>query len=240
MGKNQAMRTAIETTRPDRLLSARTRARFCWVLLCVAPLAAPAADIIDRIAVSVGNRVITASDLDREIRVTAFLSGAKPDFSAESTRATADRMIDQVLIRRELELSRYPVAASEEIVPALEDFKKKQYPNEEDYRRALESYGITELDVKDELWWQRTLLMFLGTRFRSGVQVSEQELRDYYSNVVEPAAKKANPGEASAFEDYRDQIEEKLAGERVDRDVEIWLKEARKRTEVVYHEEVLR
>ena len=35
--------------------------------------------IIDRVAVSVGNRVITESDIVREIRVTAFLNGAEPD-----------------------------------------------------------------------------------------------------------------------------------------------------------------
>src|SRR5208283_3476998 len=51
------------------------------------------AEIVDRIAVSVGNRVITTSDLDRQIRVSAFLNGAKADQSAPARRAMAERMV---------------------------------------------------------------------------------------------------------------------------------------------------
>jgi hypothetical protein len=54
---------------------------------------------------------------------------------------------------------------------------------------------------------------------------------------VEPAARVAHPGEPVALEDYRDQIESKLTGQRVDHDVDAWLQEARKRTEIVYHKE---
>ena len=60
-----------------------------WVLaaLAVVVLAITArGEIIDRIAVSVGNRVIAESDLNREIRVAAFLDGVKPDFSPAGIR----------------------------------------------------------------------------------------------------------------------------------------------------------
>src|ERR1035441_10121619 len=93
------------------------RVRKPWVLAALAfavlAIAAPA-EIIDRIAVSVGNRVITESDLHREIRGAAFLDGVKPDFSPAGQLATAQRMVEQVLIRRELEISRYPVPSAAE------------------------------------------------------------------------------------------------------------------------------
>ncbi len=210
------------------------------LLLLLVPLATPAADLLDRIAVSVGNRVITTSDIDREIRINAFLAGAKPDFAPAARRATAERMVEQTLVRRELETSRYPIPAASEIEPALDDFKRTQFAGEDEYRRALESYGITEQDVKDQLLWQRTLLMFLGVRFRSGVQVTADEIRDYYDRVVEPAAKAAHPGQVPTLENYREQIEEKLTGDRVDRDMDAWLREGRKRTEIIYHDEAFR
>ena len=55
------------------------------------------ADIIDRIAVSVGNRVITVQDIEREIRVNAFLNGVAPDLSRAGRRATAEKTIDDHL-----------------------------------------------------------------------------------------------------------------------------------------------
>jgi len=60
-------------------------------------------EIIDRIAISVGKHVITTSNLDREIRVNAFLNESPPDFSPAGKRATAGRMVEQALVRDELE-----------------------------------------------------------------------------------------------------------------------------------------
>lgn len=194
--------------------------------------------IIDRIAVSVGNRVITTSDLDREIRVTAFLNGTKPDFSPAAKRATAERMVDQRLVRSELETSRYPVPAAAEVIPELERFKKKFYASDEDYRRALAADGISEDDLKAQLLWQRTLLLFIDVRFRPGVQVSAQETQDYFDKTVAPAVRAARPGQAPRLEDYRGEIEDKLAGDKVDQEVERWVQLARRRTRVDFHEEV--
>jgi hypothetical protein len=42
------------------------------------------------------------------------------------------------------------------------------------------------------------------------------------------------------LEDYRDQIETTLAGQRADKQMDTWLQEARKRLEIVYHDEVFR
>lgn len=194
--------------------------------------------VIDRIAVSVGNRVVTTSDLDREIRVTAFLNGTRPDLSPAAKRATAERMVDQRLVRNELETSRYPVPKISEVIPELEQFKKKYFAGDEDYRRALAADGITEDDLKDELLWQRTLLLFVDVRFRPGVQVTAQEVQDYFDKMVAPPARAAHPGQAPRLEDYRSEIEDKLTGGKVDQEIERWLEQARTRTRIVFHQEV--
>jgi hypothetical protein len=75
----------------------------------------PRAEIVDRIAVSVANRVITQSDLERQIRVTAFQNDKNPNFSSANKRVVAEKMIEQKLIQRELENSRYPVPSPEEL-----------------------------------------------------------------------------------------------------------------------------
>lgn len=195
------------------------------------------ADIIDRIAVSVGNRVITVQDIEREIRVNAFLNGVAPDLSRAGRRATAEKMVEQKLIQRELETSRYPQADAAEIEPVLGDFKAAHFKDDADYKRGLADYGVTEQDVREEMLWQRTLLRFIGIRFRPGVQVSDRDIRKYFDETVAPAARAAHPGEPAPLEDYRGQIEEKLTGDRADEEMNRWLNEARKRNEIVYHEE---
>ena len=211
------------------------RRGFQAVVLASAAIAH--AEIIDRIAVSVGNSVLTATDLDREIRVTAFLNSMPPDFTPASKRATAERLIEQKLIRREIELSRYPVPDAAMAEPAFEE-SRTHFKSGDDFRRALAEYGITEQDVRDQLLWQLTLLRFIEVRFRPGVQAADQDIQDYFEKVVKPTAEAAHPGEPVTLDDYRDKIAETLTGQRADRELDNWLKETRKRTEIVFHEEL--
>jgi hypothetical protein len=212
--------------------------RFTGLLLAIAALAQ--AVIIDRIAVGVGNRVITVADIEREIRVTAFLNGVPPDLSPTARRAAADRMVEQRLIRNELETSRYPIPGAAEVERVLAEFRKEHYPDAAAYRKALDQAGVAEQEVKDEILWERTLLLFIEVRFRSAVQVSDQDIQDYFENVVEPAARTARPGLPVSLSDFRDQIEKTLTGQREDRQVDRWLAEARRHTTIVFHEEVFR
>jgi hypothetical protein len=209
------------------------RAALLFLSLC--PLTH--AEIIDRIAVSVGNSVITTSDVDREIRVTAFQSGAQPDLSPANRRATAQRMVEQKLIRREMELSHYPLPSTAEVDFLIDQLRMMRYPTDDGYHQALAEYGITEQDLRDELLWQLTLLRFIEVRFRPGVRVSDQEIQDYFDKQVRPAALAAHPGQPVSLEDYRNQIENRLAEQQTDKEVDAWLQDARKRTEIVFHDE---
>ena len=196
-------------------------------------------EIIDRIAASVGNRVITASDLDRELRVAAFQDGVKLDFGPALKRAAVEAMIQQKLIRAELANGRYPLPGPAELAPAIEQFKKAHFKNDPEYRAALAQYGIREEDFTELLLWQRTLLLFIQVRFETGVQLGAQEVEEYFTRTVKPAAEAAHPGQSALLEDYRDQIERTLIGQRADSQMDIWLSDVRKRTNVVLHEEVL-
>jgi hypothetical protein len=180
------------------------------------------ADLIDRIAVSVGNRVITQSDLERQIRVVAFQNGVKPDLSPANRRAMANKMIQQKLIQLDLETSRYPQPIPAELTPAVEEFKKTHFMDSAEYQRALAAYGITEQDLLDLLVWQRTLLNFIEIRFETGVQVTEAEV-DAYARE-----KKMTTADA----------ERALISQRADEQADQWLRDVRRRTEVIVHEEV--
>ncbi|PWU07478.1 MAG: hypothetical protein C5B51_09975 [Terriglobia bacterium] len=173
-----------------------------------------------------GSNVITVFDLDREIRLTAFLNNAKPDLSPANKRATAERLVEQQLIRREIALGQYPVPEPSAVGPLPANLPR------------IAEYGLTEQEVKDALLWQLTLLRFVEVRFRPGIQVSDQKIRDYFEKVVEPAARAARPGTDITIEDYREQIEATLTGQRSDRELNTWMNDARKRTDIIYHDEV--
>jgi hypothetical protein len=222
--------------------SAKIRTVPSFALFAAAILLAAGlhADIIDRIAASVDSRVITQSELERQIRVAAFQDGAKPDLSAAHKKATLQTLIDQKLIQLDLENSRYPAPEASELNPVVDQFKKEHFPTEGAYQRELADYGITDADFRDLLLWQRTLLSFIEVRFTSGVQITDKEIEDYFDKTVKPAAEAAHSDQPVRLDDYRAQIEKNLAAQRADRQLETWLAGARRRTQIIVHEEVLK
>ncbi len=206
------------------------------IAIFVAAAIAPA-ETIDRIAVAVGNRVITASDIERQLRLAGFLSGTKPEFTVEARRRMAETMVDQKLVGRELETARYPEPSASELDTVFADFKRDYFSSDAEYRKALAEAGLTEADVKQQLLWQRRWLSFVGVRFRPAVQVTDAEIREYYEASVLPAAKATNPDATFTLEEFRDAILTKLSGDRVDQAMSQWLAEMRQRTEIVFHEE---
>lgn len=210
------------------------RARLITGFLLLACFAR--SEIIDRVAVIVGNQVITASEILLEIRLTAFQNGDPPDFTPAFRRKAADRLIEQKLIRKEMELGRYPTPVPADAQTLLEQTKKQRFKTEDLYREALAKYGITEGDLKSQLLWQATLLRFIDIRFRPGVRVSADEIRTYFNKELPELQKKTGQSKIS-LDEFRDKIEEALTDERIDKQMDDWLQETRKRTRIVFNEE---
>ena len=224
--------------------------RPIYIAILLAGLAAVAgAEIIDRIAVSVGSRVITETDLDREIRITAFLNNAPlrsrlgtsrlgtSRLGNEEKREAAERMVDQTLLRSELEASRYPPPSAADTEAALQE-EKARFGDDAAYRRALAEYGVGEDDLKARLTWQLTLVRFIDVRFRPGIQIGEEEIRKYFDDHMRAGLMEAHPGQTPSVDDQRAGIEQTLISQAANQQVEQWLKEARRRTHIQYHDEV--
>jgi hypothetical protein len=185
------------------------------------------AEVIDRVAVTVDHQVITHSRVLEEIRLAAFQNREKPDFSAAARRRVADRLVERLLIEREMELTRFPSPPASEAARAIEQLKRER--PEEPFAEALAAYEICEQALREFLLSQAAVLRFLEGRFRPQVQVSEAEVRACYQ--------KREPKTTSALEQARAECEAALTAAGVDQEVDRWLREVRARVRVVYREE---
>jgi hypothetical protein len=123
--------------------------------------------IIDRVAVVVGNHVITESEVLAEVRLTELMNGQPLDLGPEARKAAADRLVDQQLIRNELELATYPKPTPQEGEAMLRKFREEHFPSVARYRAALQTYGVTEEALKDYLLWQLAVMRFTDVRFHT-------------------------------------------------------------------------
>ena len=183
--------------------------------------------VIDRIAVVVNRHPIKASDIDHDVRLTNFLNAARPNPTPEERKAAVERLIDQELIRSEVASGRYPRATDKDAQALLDQIKRDRFGNSDArLRTALSQYGVTYEELRAQLLWQLTALRFINERFRSGVLVSDDEIRKYYEQ------------HRSAFHDPFEKVSEtirtSLEGEQVNQQFETWLAEARKSAEINY------
>jgi hypothetical protein len=199
---------------------------FC-ALLC--------AEVLDRVAVSIGNQVITESQLSQEIRLDSFLNNEPPDFSTASKRAAADRLIEQKLVRKEMEMGRYPAASAQEAADIIQNLLKTRASDAADFDRQLKAAGITLAELQEHLLWGLTLSHFIDLRFRPAVQVTGSDVEKYYREQVLP---KAGGPQKPSLADVRTSIEESLRAERSDSQLDAWLKDIRSHTTIDYAKEV--
>ena len=193
-------------------------------------------ETLDRIAVAIEKHVITESEVLRDLRVSAFIDQKPPDLSGASKRKAADRLIDQYLILQEAALSHITLLTVAETQAPL-DHLKAQYGA--DYQAALARYFITEQDVIDQLAEGLRTLRFTDLRFRPEIQLSTDDLTDFYNTLVQ-GWKRENRSPIPSFEESRDTVEKLLTDQRTMQSLDRWLGATRTETKIRYRDEVFK
>ncbi len=183
--------------------------------LLLFPLLLAAADVVDRVAVVIGKTVITESEIVDSMRVTEFFNDAPVDFSPEKRRAAAELLVDQQLLRNEMSASRFAMPSAGDADKVFREFVAQHYQGADTYSAALQKYGITEEQLKEQLTWQLALIRFTEFRFPADL---------------------AAPPEGAASQSGADR-QATPAPESVDQQMENWLKDARKNTRVTFKSE---
>jgi len=123
---------------------------LAWCLILVS-LGGPSliwADTLDRIAVTVGKEVITESQIVMDLEVIAFLDHKAADLSAAAKRASAERLVDQVLILREAEESHVTLPSTEAAKGLV-----APYAAESGYQQTCNATGFPSRLLR-RIFWQ--------------------------------------------------------------------------------------
>lgn len=190
---------------------------------------------IDRIAVTVGKQVITESDVIRDLRVSALLDQKPLDLSGAEKRKAADRLVDQALILQEATFSRVATASPEDEARMLAQVKA-QYQGDSEYRAALGRYRVIESELVNHLMAGLRALRFTELRFRPEVQVSPEEIREFYDKIAEETKSKDPTAPVPDFEASQAQMERLLMDQRVAQALDRWLGAQRNDTDIRYRE----
>lgn len=146
------------------------------------------AGIVDRLAITVGSQVITELQIDEEIRVTSFLDHQTLNRNALIRTAAADRLINQLLVKREMELSEYPLPEPGEI-DAYENQVRATFPSALDFDQEMKRFHLSERILRNHLALQLTTIRFVELRFHTNVT---GQTEDGLNSWLEESRKQAN------------------------------------------------
>ncbi len=208
------------------------------ILLLASPwtVSPAAAEIIDKVAAVVGKGVITASEVEEQLRLEALFNRDPIDLSKGKRRDTLARLIDRRLVEQEIAAKNFHPATVDDVTQELAALERRAARNGAVFKRELESHGLTKEDVEQFLVRQANVERFVDFRFKTGLDVSAQAVEAYYKESFLPEMRRLQ-AEAPALEEVRDKITAVLMEERAESMLEVWLKETRARTRVVIIED---
>ena len=198
------------------------RAAILGLLLSAATVLR-AGEVLDRIVVTVNGHAILQSDWQDEVRYESFVAGRSPQNVTPPDRKVAlDRLIDQELLREQMNLAESKATPPEDIEKQFEA-EKKDYAKDHGpvpWITALATYHLTEADIRDHIALELSQLRLVDAHLRSAIQVQPDDIAAYYKDHFgSPAAgsQKINLQEATP------QIRELLTQEKMNELLSAWL-----------------
>jgi peptidyl-prolyl cis-trans isomerase SurA len=149
--------------------------------------------VLDRVVAVVNNRPILWSDVEDEIRLSVLDTGARQ--SEVTPQRALELLIRRTLIEQQIrqEDLRALTPTQDEINARLEEIRR-QLPacirqdcaSDKGWKTFLAAHDLTEESVENYFRHRLEILRFIEQRFRQGIQISQEQIEDYYRNTLLP------------------------------------------------------
>ncbi|MBS1822504.1 MAG: peptidylprolyl isomerase [Acidobacteria bacterium] len=189
--------------------------------------------LIDAVVAVVNGEVILESDVDEERRFESIqpYRGSAAEFSRDRA---VQRLIDRTLILQQAALEPEDSAVSDQALNAQLQTLRKDIPEcsqfhcetDAGWASYLNSKGFTVSEFQDRWRKRMELLRLIEVRFRNGIRISDDEIRNYYETTMLPEYAKQKVA-APKLETISQRIEEVLLQQQVGNLLRDWLKSLR-------------
>ena len=189
-----------------------------------------AAGTIDRVVAAVGNRAITASDVEREYRMELLLEGKDPaggNPDPAMLDPVRDRLIDRMFLDEEAGADSVEVAPDD---PAVDERIKallRKFSNPSLLAADLKKLGLDEGALRRHLAEEERVLRVIDERLRPLAAVEPWEIETYYWQTFTPEVARQGEGSAPPLAEVESRIREILTQQKIDKLLAEWLKTLR-------------
>lgn len=181
---------------------------------------------IDRVVAVVNKKVITQSDWDEQERFEALVNGRAPE-SVEFSLASLDRLVDQQLMREQIDHVRFEPLSPEQIATQVAGIRKQVAPGLDNiqWRELLAKYALSEAEFSARVTAQVEVMRFVDLRFRPSVHVDSDGVDKYYQQSLVPELMKAGaPADAvPPLKEVEPKIRSILQEQKLNEMLRMWL-----------------
>jgi hypothetical protein len=180
---------------------------------------------VDGIAARIEGDIVTESQLNELAGFQRLVDG-----KASSRADLLRELTDQWIVNTEASTVRFSRPKSEDVTQAYDDLAKR-YPSATAFQTAIADSGLTVTAVRRQLELQIFLEQFIEYKFRTGAQVSENQIQDYYNGEFTKEAK-ARGESVPPLEDVHADIRRLLTERAINVRAGKWLDDTRSRLRV--------
>jgi peptidyl-prolyl cis-trans isomerase SurA len=213
--------------------------RLLIVVFLVAGIAALAplswaGDVVDRIVATVNGQIILQSDWEDALRYQALVDNqALGSVGLDRRKAALDHLIDQELLKQQMQSSDFRHASEEEVAKRIEEIRK-QYPDavtENGWKTRLDKYGISEAELRHRAALEIDLTRLVDAHLRPTVSIDSKSIESYYNQELLPQLRQSGAA-AVPLAQVTPQIKELLTEQKVNELLVAWLQTLRSGSEI--------
>lgn len=194
----------------------------CWA--ASASVAGAQPELLDRAVAIVGGQVVTQAD----VRTALTLGLVDTAGDADPVEAAGQRLIDRVLMLREVERYTPPEPAPAAIDARLAETRAR-VASPQAFAAALAAGGMSEARLREWVRDDLRIAGYLEQRFAAAGAAAEPEVAAYYNSRREDFERRG-----LTFEQAGTEIRALLASERRRELITDWISDLRRRTEILY------
>jgi len=190
------------------------------------------AEEVDRLIAAVNGKAITEGDLDLARSLNALMFYGKTSGSRDDE---LNRLIDLELMRQELK--NFSLTQEDEgRVQARMQSLRDSYAETGGLPALLRQLGLQESELISYVRLEFSILKFVDFRFKPFVNVSEEEIKNYYEGRLSLQLRKSSLT-LPAWAEVSAKIEEILKEEKTNTVLEQWIGEIRRNSHIEYFDE---
>jgi hypothetical protein len=204
---------------------------FGILICCMGESAVGHGEDIDRLIAAVNGKVITEGDLEMARGLNAVLFDNK-DAKGRSRQSEINQLIEFELMQQELKNFNWTQEDENKIGPRMQSLRDA-YAEKGGLLVLLRQLGLQETELAAYLRAKSSILKFVDFRFRTFINVTEAEIKNYYEGRFTDQLRESKI-DLPELSQVSSKIEDILREEKINAALEQWISEIRRNSHIEY------